>query len=131
MRLIARFLILSSAIITLGYTFFAAATPVAAGCAPGFNFGSITAYRDHIIIPITVTSAAANPIQFTVRDGVTVVGSTTFNSVTTGSFTVEFDLNAVVVQELDALKVDSVSNGACTQTSPATAIGTIRNTVYF
>ena len=108
MKLIARFWVLSSAVLALGFALFSSAQPVMAGCVAIFNIDSVTAYRDHIIINFTYNTAQSSPIQFNVDDNGTPVGSGTFSSIVPGSFTIEFDLNSSIVQELDSLKIDGV-----------------------
>ena len=114
MKLLMRFIGLCVCAVIFGFTFFVSARPVFAGCITQFAIDSVTAYRDHIIIDFTYSTAGSSPIPFNVSDNGTSVGSGTFSSPTPGSFTIEFDLDSSVVQELDSLKVDASPHFSCT-----------------
>ena len=123
MKFIVRFTSFCACVVAFGVAFFSSAQPVLAGCQAQFNIDSVTAYRDHIIINFTFSNAASSPTQFNVTDGGTPVGSGTFSSATPGSFTIEFDLNSSVVQELDSLDVLGNPNVGCPTSAVATATG--------
>ncbi len=123
MKLIVRFLPLASAALAFGFTMFGSAQPVLAGCGNELVLTGVTAYRDHIVISFNQNNVNASPIQFDVRDSGTLVGSTTFSSGATGSFTVEFDLDSSVVQELDTLNIQATPDLGCNQFAVATATG--------
>jgi hypothetical protein len=123
MKLIGRFLALSSALLALGIALFGTTQPVLAGCNAQFDIDSVTAYRDHITINFTYDTAASSPINFTVSDGKTQVGSGTFSSPVPGSFSLEFDLNASVVQELDSLDIEGTPSLGCPTSAIAAATG--------
>ena len=123
MKFTSRFIVLCCGLLAFGITFFGAKSPVSAGCVNELLLNNITAYRDHISISFTINNATVSPILFTVTDNGTQVGSTTFSSATTGTFTVEFDLDSSVVQELDSLDIAAIPSRFCDQKATVTASG--------
>lgn len=123
MKYLSRFVMLWSVILGLSFTFLATATPVAAGCANEITLTSVTAYRNHISITFNITKGGVIPVDFTVSDGGTLVGSATFNTAGTGSFTIEFDLDSSAVKEFDTLDVSADPNLGCIQRAKVTASG--------
>ncbi len=123
MKLVQRLSLFCATIVALGCVFLGAAQPVLAGCVVQFDIDNITAYRDYIIIDFTYDNAASSPIEFTVSDGATQVGSGTFTSAVPGTFSIEFDLSAGVVQELDMLDIIGNPDLGCNAMAVATATG--------
>lgn len=123
MKFMVRFTAFCACVLAFGVAFFSSAQPVLAGCEAQFTIDSVTAYRDHIIINFTYSNVGSSPIQFAVTDGGIPVGSGIFSSATPGSFTIEFDLNSAIVQELDSLDVVGNPNVGCNISAKVTATG--------
>lgn len=123
MKFMPRFVVLCCSLLAFGMTFFGATAPVAAGCTNEILLNSATAFRDHISITFTINKAGVSPVLFTVTDNKTQVGSTTFSSASLGTFTVDFDLDASIVQELDSLDVEADPSLGCEQFATVTASG--------
>src|SRR5215213_2257719 len=113
MKLILRFIMFCASVAAFGFAFLGSTHPVLAGCTAQFDIDSVIAYRDHIIINFTYNMAASSPIEFSVVDNAAPAGSGTFSSATPGSFSIEFDLDSSIVQELDKLDIEGSPNLGC------------------
>ena len=123
MKSILRFVLFCAVAAVVGFAILGTAQPVQAGCVAQFDINSVTAYRDYIFINFTYDTAGSSPITFTVFDGTTFVGSTTFSSAIPGTYTAEFSLDSSYVQELDALDIDGKPSLGCRTSAIAMATG--------